>query len=120
MRRVESRGLLLFKKSTFEIDDKNQPPFLFPFVSTFITYDYQAFKRNVKIKFNLKVTKLEILIAILYQPFILRIKINKVPRFSMSTINSNTSKYYNNWVKTLENVRFTDFHFNYIREYYLS
>ena len=70
MRRVGLRGLLLFKKSTFEIDDKNQPPFLFPFVSTFITYDYQAFKRNVKIKFNLKVTKIEILIPILYQPFI--------------------------------------------------
>ena len=70
MRRVGLRGLLLFKKSTFEIDDKNQPPFLFPFVSTFITYDYQAFKANFKIKFNLKVTKIEILIPLLYQPFI--------------------------------------------------
>ena len=64
MRRVGSRGLILFKKSTFEIDDKNQPPFLFPFVSTFITYDYQAFKTDFKTNSILT------FIPRLYQPFI--------------------------------------------------
>lgn len=65
MRRLGSRGLLLSKKATFEIDDKNQPPFRFPFVSTFITYDYQGFKTNSKIEFNLRIARIEILIVIL-------------------------------------------------------
>ena len=66
MRRVGSRGLPLYKKLTFKIDDKNQPPFLFPFVSTFITHGCQGFKTNFKIKFNLRIARIEILIEISY------------------------------------------------------